>query len=848
MSKGEILEHKGEGLYRVRQKLAVERIQQELAQVQTRLAELAVELPTAKLELIHADDAVRDKAQEIDALIPDYAAGADGALQQITALQTELIRLQSEAGQQRLKVAELIAEDLANRKRQNQLEQVPEGREMDLWCADYSVELTGEVGLVDINDEGGQGTLVQPGFEDAATYDATRDGALFPNLAQSGAQIYLNAALLPGVQKWRPRYRIGTITKLSGDVCNVDLDPAQSSAQDLNINQAETLQQVPIKYMDCNGFAFEENDRVLVRFTQSGPLVVGFARNPKDCGLPQVICTPMLSQRQFWTGRYYGPDFENSAGEPINPPLGQANNFDCAWVFDRPGVAGFEGYTRGYTRNYGMRNWIGKRGSDVLSWHGPPSRICDQESEFETGLYSSLWPTYGRKVYYKNREILDLSALGDPLSRDVVDGAAIVYRDGARFLRVCASNFLQVMAAKPSSISYVFMVVDVPWNGETPDTGAASVITEMTEGFFIGALTGMYFSSSGEKGAMMRRGLWVLRFSESNGLSLHDLDEDQYDPPPVVTDSTVSGTFVPKTYTLGFEFDGESEVPVTINLQGGSYFERRTQTGNPVYIDGFLQYVESRQYTYTETFELGGLSIKYGSKTLFSVTDRLTSSISNVINEWGGDSDNYQPPFGSYSEDSRRSMKGELRNHRYFIDARFGVFAGTVVDEVRTTSASASKGGSGTVSGTAVSNDSYKTMFEVYLDGEMVFSGENETEVSSESASMSGDWGLLVQNSFPYPNYYDADDAVSRFTYASGDTYTAPRLNAFTPRASTILQASCARTKDTVAMAFEFRTTDGDALFEPVRFAYFSGAANPVQKFMERDIESGYLFANISLI
>lgn len=289
MSKGEILEHRGDGLYRVRQKLAVERIQQELAQVQARLAELAVELPAAKLDLIHADDAVRDKAQEIDALIPVYAAGTGGALQTITTLQTELIRLQSEAGQLRLKVAELIAEDLANRKRQNQLEQVPEGRELDLWCADYSVELTGEVGLADINDEGGQGALIQPGFEDGAAYNPARDGALFPNLAQSGAQIYFNAAVLPGVQKWRPRYRVGTISNIENDSCTVTLDDARSSAQNLDINREKVLTGVPIQYMDCNGDAFEDDDRVVVRFTQHGPLVIGFESEPKRCDLPVWI-------------------------------------------------------------------------------------------------------------------------------------------------------------------------------------------------------------------------------------------------------------------------------------------------------------------------------------------------------------------------------------------------------------------------------------------------------------------------------------------------------------------------------------------------------------------------------
>ena len=287
MSRGEIMAHLGEGKYRVIKKLAAERIQQELEQIGQRLSELAIELPAKKLDLLLADESVNEKAQDINQAIPALIADEEGARAVIKNLQLELVRLKSTASQLRLSVVLLIAEDLSMRKRQNLLQQVPEGKEVDAWCADYSLELQGDVGLADINDEGGQGLLIRPGFDDAAIYSPTLDGALFPNLAQSSAQAYLNAALLPGVQRWRPNYRIGTIGGLLGDSCDVSLDEAKSSAQGLNINSENNLTDVPIHYMDCNGAVFAAGDRVIVEMQGRGwqePRVIGFENNPRECG------------------------------------------------------------------------------------------------------------------------------------------------------------------------------------------------------------------------------------------------------------------------------------------------------------------------------------------------------------------------------------------------------------------------------------------------------------------------------------------------------------------------------------------------------------------------------------
>ena len=105
---------------------------------------------------------------------------------------------------------------------------------------------------------------------------------------QSPEQVFWNAAVLPGWQKWKPTYRLGTITALDveADTSSVTLDAAYSSAQGLNVNQATSLTAVPVVYMSCNALAFEVGDRCVVAFTgqsQDAPKVVGFLDHPKSC-------------------------------------------------------------------------------------------------------------------------------------------------------------------------------------------------------------------------------------------------------------------------------------------------------------------------------------------------------------------------------------------------------------------------------------------------------------------------------------------------------------------------------------------------------------------------------------
>lgn len=151
------------------------------------------------------------------------------------------------------------------------------------WCADLTEDATGEVATIEIPGED-QAILIAPGGR--APADA--DGALMARELMTPEQVFFNAAVLPGWQKWKPGYRKATITAINEETgrVDVDLDPATSSANRLNVNQSETLADVEVVYMDCNADAFDVGDRVIVEFdgmTWGSPKVIGFVENPKPC-------------------------------------------------------------------------------------------------------------------------------------------------------------------------------------------------------------------------------------------------------------------------------------------------------------------------------------------------------------------------------------------------------------------------------------------------------------------------------------------------------------------------------------------------------------------------------------
>jgi len=196
----------------------------------------------------------------------------------------------------------------------------------EVWCADFSEELTGEVATVEVpNELYNYPMQIRPGYGGGETYNAARDGMLTPILGLSAAGAFYNLAMLPGKQKWKPQYRYGTITYISQyqasephQVASVSFDSQYSSQQVLHINQATSIDNVPAEYMDCDMGAFGVGDQVLVEFTGrdfTQPKIIGFKDNPKKCewqiiariGIQFVPGIKDNGQGIYTTNGYYSP-------------------------------------------------------------------------------------------------------------------------------------------------------------------------------------------------------------------------------------------------------------------------------------------------------------------------------------------------------------------------------------------------------------------------------------------------------------------------------------------------------------------------------------------------------------
>lgn len=114
------------------------------------------------------------------------------------------------------------------------------------------------------------------------------DGLLVAKEVMMPWQAYFNAAVLPGVQRYRPMYRKGTLVSINrkANTASVTLDGVTSSAQGLPVNVLSELQDVPFQYVNCNHNAFIEGDRVVVEFRGYDWLdakIIGFVSHPQFC-------------------------------------------------------------------------------------------------------------------------------------------------------------------------------------------------------------------------------------------------------------------------------------------------------------------------------------------------------------------------------------------------------------------------------------------------------------------------------------------------------------------------------------------------------------------------------------
>ena len=269
--------------------------------------------------------------------------------------------------------------------------------DVEIWCVDLSDDLDGFVGTLEVAGERprfGQAAnmLIHANSlesnEGAAIFHSDRDGMIQPVISSDPWGWFVNVCRFPGWQKWLARFRLGIITtKPTADTANVKLDVARSSVRGYDVNQTETLQNVPINYMSCNGAIFEVGDRVVIEFINRDwetPKIIGFTDNPRACCICSFISKPVSD---------FAP---NGWGSPFDPPPGTPGGLN-PYVSFLPKSVSYE-VNRGITLLYGLLDWQSL--DKILSWDHPLPN---------TGM-RYLWDNFTwqdlRNIYYKGKMLV----------------------------------------------------------------------------------------------------------------------------------------------------------------------------------------------------------------------------------------------------------------------------------------------------------------------------------------------------------------------------------------------------------------------------------------------------------
>ena len=296
----------------------------------------------------------------IDLIKKRQAIGASHA-------QYEILRLRLMANQQRMKDLQELKDRVDNDIR-------------ELWCADLSENLTGTLPTMEINGEPEHMILAPQSLEPLPdTPDPLPHGMLKPMPAMTAAQAVFNWTIMPGWQKWKPTYRTGVIGSIdaAAGTASLTLDEARSYIKNFEINQGETLNAVPIDYMDCHAGAFGEGDHVVVMFADQDfnhPRVIGFVEEPKGCGFVCGMVT--MHSRALDVGRVLQENITGAA--IIRWDIGIGKILD---TFTHPALAPSR------TRYLGRYNYYVSPHSVAVNGNSAFFLIYSTESSYEHDLF-----------------------------------------------------------------------------------------------------------------------------------------------------------------------------------------------------------------------------------------------------------------------------------------------------------------------------------------------------------------------------------------------------------------------------------------------------------------------------
>ncbi|MDD2927064.1 hypothetical protein [Rhodoferax sp.] len=233
-------------------------------------------------------------------------------------------------------------------------------REISAWCVDLTEHASSVVATMEIPGEA-ESILVAPG---GRFPDLKKDGFLRARELMTPAQAFFSAAILPGWQRFKPTYRKGRIASLNkiAHTATVTLDAAHSSAQNLSVNQADTLDDVPVEYMTCHAAAFEVGDRCVVQFagqSWASPKVVGFVEHPRGCNWACI----------YLDGFYYKYGFQSKKPDLLNALMTGAGVV-VDWRENRGAWNVLPMFVSGQNGAVTYSEW------KTVDWSNNPSLIC----------------------------------------------------------------------------------------------------------------------------------------------------------------------------------------------------------------------------------------------------------------------------------------------------------------------------------------------------------------------------------------------------------------------------------------------------------------------------------------
>jgi len=546
----------------------------------------------------------------------------------------------------------------------------------------------------------------------------------------------------------------------------------------------------------------------------------------------------------------YGKPFEDGGGAPINPPLGTFGGSDRAWTFG-PTISGWE-TTKGLNHQlYGERNWVGTSLDDVLSWNGPESRVC--------ALYR--WPTSqaisaaGAAVVFWKGTVLYALSFTQIYN---LEGAAIAYKNGDRYLRVCTSN-AQRMHRNRDSAQLSLTIYEMAWpEGGSP--GSPVQVGTFSASHTHPPCSGAYFSQDGNsmvltcaKGELGE--CYVYRWNDGGGItetfeqvdlsggSVTIVYDSSYDYSPyaggtITTSETRNGSAPEATATLYYDFKGNQETRVSIKFPARSdtgaestLFEMSTG-GDPVTRDNTT--------TANRTRQSGALEVKAGGSVIYR-SEPLESYIQSSSGNWGQVTEGQaqgDEHYGStsYSLTDNTYMPDLTTMH---VDGRFDLVAVRVRAETysQTTNETSDQFGQWTEDRTTART--VIARLELWSGGGKVKDDSYVAEDSSntQTGPINGKPGLTDYEA-PYTETYD-------FTYLINHVAPSIKADGFLQIAVNV--GSFVKSGGKALASFELR----DSMLptgEFLRVNYVTGVGDPINYFFGQSDASRHVFDRVSLI